>query len=265
MAWSDGIEFTVFTKPWPDKSLAELGRFVHGLGFDAVELPVRPGFQVEPAAVAGGLPEAARILREEGVRIASIAGPTDEAALAACADAGVPIVRVCVHIPPDEGYMAAEARLQREYDALLPLLDKHGVTLGIQNHCDRFVANAMGIRHLIEKYPASRVAAVWDAAHAALNGEDPELGLDIVWSHLCMVNLKNAYWRRTSGTEAVDVGWRPHWTTGPQGLASWPRVAVELRRRQWSGVLCLTAEYSDEESVDRLIAEDLAFARGLFA
>ncbi|MEW6750842.1 MAG: TIM barrel protein [Candidatus Latescibacterota bacterium] len=258
------VEYAVFTKPWKTMPLPELGCFVSSMGFQAVELPVRPVFQVEPQAVAAGLPRAARELAQSGVRIASIAGPTDEATMAACAEAGVPIIRICVSIPQDEGYMEAEARLQREYDALVPLLDRHGVTLGIQNHCDRCVANAMGIRHLIEKYDPRHVAAVWDAAHNALNGEDPELAIDIVWSHLCMVNLKNAFWRRTSGPEAEDVTWRPYWTTGRQGLASWPRVAAELQRRQWSGVLCLTAEYSAEKSVDRLTREDLAFARSLF-
>ena len=261
----NGIAYAVFTKPWKEKSIPELGAFVREMGFDAIELPVRPGFQVEPEKIAKGLPEAARQLADCGVEIASIAGPTDEVTVAACAEAGVPIIRICVSIGGDEGYMEAEGRLQREYDALVPLLDRHGVTLGIQNHCDRCVANAMGIRHLIEKYDKKHIAAVWDAAHNALNGEDPELAIDIVWSHLCMVNLKNAFWRRVDGPEAEDVRWRPHWTTGRQGLASWPRVVAELKKRKWSGMLCLTAEYSDEESVERLCREDIAYARSLFA
>jgi len=45
------IAYTVFTKPWPDKSLPELARFVKDLGFDGVELPVRPNFQVIPETV----------------------------------------------------------------------------------------------------------------------------------------------------------------------------------------------------------------------
>jgi len=261
----NGITYAVFTKPWKTTPIPELGKFVKEMGFDAVELPVRPGFQVEPESVAKGLPEAARQLADCGVEIASVAGPTDEATLAACAEAGVPVIRICVGIGQDEGYMEAEERLQREYDALVPQLDKHGVTLGIQNHCDRCVANAMGIRHLIEKYDPRHIAAVWDAAHNALNGEDPELAIDIVWSHLCMVNLKNAFWRRVNGPEAEGVVWRPFWTTGRQGLASWPRVAAELKRRGWRGVLCLTAEYSDEEGVERLCREDVAFAKSLFA
>ena len=68
-----------------------------------------------------------------------------------------------------------------------------------------------------------------------------------------------------TGPEAENVEWCAYWTTGRQGLASWPRVAAELKGRGYDGVVCLTAEYSDEASVDRLIAEDLAFARSLFA
>ena len=260
---TDGrIVFSVFTKPWK-MELAALGDFVAGLGFDAIELPVRPGFQVEPVNVARGLPDAARIMSERGVRITSVAGPTDEPTIAACADAGVPVIRVMVRIG-DEGYLATEDETRSEYDALVPLLDRYGVTVGVQNHCGRYVCNAMGLRHLIEGYDPRHIAAVWDAAHCALNGEPPELAIDIVWSHLCMVNLKNAYWRRKTGPEAEDVQWEPYFTTGPQGLASWPRVAAELVRRNWSGVICLTAEYSDHDATDRLIAQDIAFARSLF-
>ena len=257
------VTFAVFTKPWK-MPLPELGRFVKGLGFDAIELPVRPGYQVPPEEVTKGLPAAAKQLGDCGVAIASIAGPTDEPTIAACAEAGVPIIRVMVRIG-DEGYLATEARTQAEYDALVPLLDRHGVRLGVQNHCDRFVSNAMGLLHLMEKYDPKHIGAVWDAAHSALNGEDPELGLDIVWSHLCLVNLKNALWRRTTGPEAEDVQWRVYWTTGRQGLASWPGAAAELKRRGYAGVICLTAEYDDEPSVNRLIAEDIAFAKSLFA
>ena len=257
----NNIVFSVFTKPWK-MPVPELGKFVHDMGFDGIELPVRPGYQVEPEKVKD-LPGVARQLAEFGVEITSVAGPTDEATMAACAEAGVPVIRICVSIE-QEGYMASEARLQREYDALVPLLDRYGVTLGIQNHCDRCICNAMGMRHLMEKYDPRHIGAVWDAAHNALNGEDPEMAIDIVWSHLCMVNLKNAFWRRTTGPEAEDVQWRPYWTTGRQGLASWPRVAEELKRRDFQGVLCLTAEYSDEHAVNRLIVEDMAFAKSLF-
>jgi sugar phosphate isomerase/epimerase len=257
------VTFTVFTKPWK-VPLPELARHIAGLGFDGVELPVRPGYPVPPENVTEELPRAARLLADHGLRIASIAGPTDETTIAACAEAGVSVIRICVSIRPNETYFEAETRLQRQFDALVPALDRYGVTLGIQNHCGRDICNAMGLRSLVSPYAPKHIAAVWDAAHNALQGEEPELALDIVEPHLCMVNLKNAFWRRTNGPEAEAAAWRPYWTSGRHGLASWPRVAASLTKRGYNGLVCLTAEYSEENAVDRLVAEDLAFARSLF-
>lgn len=245
--------------------LPELAAFVKKLGFDGIELPVRPGYPVDPENVTHKLPEAARILADSGLAIHSVAGPTDEVTIAACAEAGVPIIRICVDIPRDRTYLEHEASLRRELEALVPSLDAHGVTIGIQNHNGRYIANAMSIRHLVESFDPRHVGAVLDVAHCALDGEIPALALDIVWSHLRMVNLKNAFWQRTNGPEAEAAAYEPYWTSGRQGLASWATVAEELKRRRYDGPLCLTAEYTDEGAVDRLIATDIAYARSLFA
>jgi sugar phosphate isomerase/epimerase len=258
-----GISFSVFTKPWR-LSLDELGPFVADLGFDGIELPVRPGYPVEPATV-DTLPAAAKVLARSGVKILSVAGPTDAATIRACAKAGVPVVRTMASIPKGVSYLQAVDAQRREYDALLPLLRSSGVTIGVQNHCDRFVANALGLRQLLEGYDPQQVAAVWDAAHEALDGMQPDLALDAIWPQLCMVNLKNAFWKVQTGPEAESARWTHYWTDGRHGLCEWPRVVGELKARGYQGVLCLTAEYSDETSVERLIRSDLAFAQSLFA
>ncbi len=259
-----GSQFTysVFTKPWK-MPLPELAKHVKGLGFDGIELPVRPGYQVTPDRVQDGLPKAADIMADHGLKIFSVAGPTDKATMAACADAGIPLIRICIGID-GSSYLAGETRYQNECDALIPLLDKYRVTIGVQNHCGKCVASAMQLLHFMKGYNPKHVAAVYDVAHTALNGEEPEHAIDILWTHLRMVNLKNAFWRRRNGPEAEYAQWHEYWTTGRNGLASWPRAAAELKRREWSGTLCLSAEYNDHGSVNRLIADDLAFAKSLF-
>jgi sugar phosphate isomerase/epimerase len=259
-----GVEFTVFTKPWKTP-LPELGRHIRGLGFDGIELPVRPGYQVEPDNVAKGLPAAAKLLADFGLKIGTVAGPTDERTIAACAEAGVPIIRICVAIPPRKDYLSAIADCQREWEALVPVLDRHGVALGIQNHFGRSIANSAQLLHAVGRFDPRHVCIVWDAAHTALQGEDADISLDIIWSHLRVANLKSAYWKRSSGPEAPVAKWTTYWTTGRHGLANWPTVAAELRKRDFAGDICLTAEYTDHDSVDRMIAEDIAFAKSLFA
>lgn len=255
--------FAVFTKPWK-MPLPQLGKFVRRLGFDAIELPVRPGYQVEPEQVERGLPEAVSILREQGVEVASVAGPTDERTIAACGRAGIPIIRICVQIPENTNYLAAVSDYQRQWDELVPVLERHRVAIGVQNHCDRFIANAMQLHHAIQKFDPRHFAAVWDPAHCAINGEIPELALDIVQSHLRMVNLKNAMWQSKVSAQTHRSVWEHVWVTGSAGLADWRRVAQLLHQRGWRGPICLTAEYTDHAAVDQLIAQDIAFAKSCF-
>jgi sugar phosphate isomerase/epimerase len=266
--------FTVFTKPWPEPGLAELGRMVKAMGFDGVELPVRPGYQVTPENVRRGLPEAARILADCGVVIGSIAGPVDEPTIAACGESGVPIIRVMAGIDLGVGYRESEARLRKEYDAALPLLERHGVAIGVQNHYGRMVGSAVGLLHLVEGYDPRRVGIVLDTAHCGLDGEPDEMAIDVAWPHLLLVNLKSAYWERTAGPEVVDAPWRSHWTLGGQGITNWRAVAAELRRRGYAGDVCLPAEYTDPEgkagqrmgeAVKPLLEQDIRYARSLFA
>jgi sugar phosphate isomerase/epimerase len=254
---SPNIEWSVFTKPWPTLPAAELGAKVAALGFDAVELPVRDGFQVTPDRLRH-LPEFAAALAEHGVGIHSVASTTDEPVFAACAEAGIPIIRVMLPVA-DTGYLAAEAHARRWLDATIPLCQQYDVKVGIQPHHGRFISDATGLRALIESYPSRYVGAVWDAAHDALAGQQPEYSLEILWSQLAMVNLKNGYYRRDSGK-----GWRTHFTAGADGMAQWPRVAAYLRAQDYSGAICLTAEYTERDRVDELIGPDLEFAKSLF-
>ncbi|MGD0005701.1 MAG: TIM barrel protein [Anaerolineaceae bacterium] len=256
------IQFSVFTKPWR-LPLPELAAQVKAWSFDGVELPVRPGYQVPPENVKRGLPEAVRILGEYGLKIFSIAGPTDETTIAACAEQGVPLIRIMADLG-SRGYLEGEDALRRDFDRFLPMLEKYGVKVGVQNHYGRMVCHALGLRRLLRGYDPQCIGAVWDAAHNALQGEEPELALDILWQVLLMVNLKNACWQRTNPAEDGPAEWAPWWTSGRLGLASWPRVAAELKRRRYSGVVCLTAEYSEEKEVNRLIGEDIVYARELF-
>ncbi len=254
----------VFTKPWKELSLPELGRFVADLGFNGIEFPLREGFQIEPAEAETKLPQLVKVMRDYNLEVYSVAADTDERIFAACAAAGVPIIRIMVRIDEQLGYLATEDQVRRELEErVVPFCRKYGIKVGIQPHYGNFVCNAMGVKHLIESFDPATIGAIWDSGHCALSGEEPELGLDVVWSHLCMVNLKNAFYQRMNGPEAEWSEWKPYFTTGRHGLASWPRVIAYLQRRNYRGVLCLTAEYTDKAQVNRLIKEDLAYLKSL--
>jgi len=257
------VTWAVFTKPWK-MPLPELGKFVSDLGFGGIELPARPGYQVEPGNVARDLPKAVKVLGDFGVQITSVTGPEDEAAIAAYGEAGIPILRVMVGNHPD-GYQATLDNTRRHYDEMLPLLTKHGVKLGVQNHVGGYICNATGLYNMVHGYDPRHVGAVLCLGHCALQGEGIKSALDIVWPNLAMIFMKNAFWYRLTHPEAKVAQWGVHWTTGRHGLSHWPTVAKELNERNFEGCINLNAEYSDEARVNEFIAEDIVFVKSLFA
>ncbi len=258
----------VFVKPWKSLTLYELAEHVHQLGFQWIELPVRPGFACQPETIEQDLPKAVEILGAQDVKILNVTVDMpldDERLYAACAAAGVTLNRVMFHCR-DTNYWEAEAAARQQLDSAAHLCEQYNVRIGVQNHAGGFVGvHEFGLHHLLQDYDARYFGAIWDAAHNALEGMAPELALDVLADRLLIVNLKNAFWRRASGPEAVIAEWKIYWTSGRQGRANWSRVASKLRQINYTGPICLTAEYSDETAVDRLIQEDLAFAQEVLA
>lgn len=258
------IQFSLFTKPWQHWTIQELGKHVSEWGFDGIEFPLREGFQVEPSNAQKGLPQLAKQLSDFGLRIFSVASSTDESIFAACAEAQVPLIRIMAPIDRSKGYVASESQLRSGLEKLLPLCDKYKVKIGIQQHHGDFICDSTGLLRLVETFDPQYVGAVWDAAHDALAGQQPEIGLDIVKSHLLMVNLKNALYMKTGVEKDGYTEWTRYFTEGKYGLASWPRVANTVKSIGYQGVVCLTAQYNAGEYMDEYIQSDLKLAKSLF-
>jgi sugar phosphate isomerase/epimerase len=260
-------QFAVFVKPWKNLALPKLALHVQELGFNLIELPVRPGFPVEPDRIEQDLPEAVKTLADLGISIVNVtvALPlTDERLYAACAAGNITMNRIMFK-RTSPSYWESEAEARRQLDAALPLCERYGVKLGVQHHYGGSVPlNSMGLYHLVKDYDPRWVGAIWDPAHNALQGEDALTGLEMVQSHLCMVNLKNAYWRRTSQPDGNETQWAAYFCAGPHGRISWADVAAGVKRVGYSGPLTFSAEYSDDNYTDRLLEADLAYARRVF-
>lgn len=248
---------TVFTKPWNEESLGELADKVAALGADGVELAVRPGYQVTPETVETGLPEAAKIFGERGLKIVSVASEANERTISACGEAGVPLIRVMAPIDMTEGYLRSVARHRRGYDALLPALRHHGVAIGVQNHYGNFVASAIGLLHLLQDYDPREVCAVLDAAHCAVDGEPVAMAVDILRDRIpFLVNFKSAYHTRVTQPEDEAV-FTVKWTTHRHGGYSWAEFVRNLRAVGFMGTFCLPAEYSDPKGLPQRMKDDV--------
>ena len=74
---SSNIKYSVFTKPWKNITLEELGKTVKNMGFNAIEYPLRDGYQVQPSDGAAGIKKLCRVMASYGLEVSSIAGGVD--------------------------------------------------------------------------------------------------------------------------------------------------------------------------------------------
>ena len=270
-------KFTVFTKPWKNISLEELGELVGKMGFDGVEYPLRDGYQVQPSDGAKGIKRLSDALAGFGLSVGSIAGGIDvkftndnkvtgvnEELFAGCGEAGVKIIRICQGLDKNIGFFENLEQIRRTYDAVVPFCEKYGVTVGVQMHCNACISSSAETYVLLKDYNPKHIAAVWDSGHNGLTGTEACFALDTVWDMLCMVNFKAAYWKLKTGPEKEEASWDSYWTTGIHGLGSWREAVDHLKKRGYAGIVCMPAEYSDEANVEKYTKQDLAYIKDLF-
>lgn len=255
--------YSVFTKPFKNITTEELGEKVSKLGFGAIEFPLRDGYQVEPKNAESDLPKLANTLKGYGIEIASVASSPNESVFSACAIAGINVIRIMANVDKNRKYLEWENDFIKYLEGLVPLSEKYGVTVGIQNHFGRMASGTMELRRLIEPFDTKHIAAIWDAAHSGLAGEVPEQALDIIWDKLCLINFKNAYYRQVNGPESYQVEWEPYFTLGRYGTAHYPRIAKYLKENCYSGCICLPAEYTNESLVEELVPIELKYVQSL--
>jgi sugar phosphate isomerase/epimerase len=257
--------YSIFTKPWKNKTADELGKMVMDMGFNGIEYPLRPGYQVDLADARRGLAALGKTLAQYGVSICSVASTTDEPVFEACAEARVPLIRIMYGVDQKKGYMASEADWKKDIERFLPLCRQYKVKVGVQHHYGHMISNTMEMRHLLEDYDPALVGGIFDCAHSGLAGEEPEQALDIIWDHLALVNFKTAYYRLTTGMEAGEASYERYFTMGRYGLCSWRRVVKYMCGRGYEGIACMPAEYTDEANVEAYAPQDLIYLKSLFA
>jgi sugar phosphate isomerase/epimerase len=195
-------------------------------------------------------------LRAEGVEPISIASDLSESVFSACAEAGVPLIRIMAALG-DDGYAASVRRTREQLEAVAGFTEQYGVQVGVQQHHGRFVSSSLGVLQLLEGLPRERFRVIWDAAHDVLAGDDPAVTLPLVADRLAMVNLKNVIYT------AVDGGaWKTWFVQGSDGLADWPAIFRQLEAQDYTGPICLTGQYSDPAvAVEGCLQVDLEAAR----
>src|SRR5437763_16112990 len=131
----------MFSKMLQEFSVAEAARRIKAMGFDGVDLTVRPKGHVEPERVGHDLPLAFAAIKDQGLTVPMIStaitradDPGAEATLAAAAHEEIRRLKLGYWMAPKGTLAAAIDHARRDLDGLERLAGRFGVTLGVHNH-----------------------------------------------------------------------------------------------------------------------------------
>jgi sugar phosphate isomerase/epimerase len=246
------MQAVLFTKLFRGRSLEEIGATARDLGFDGIDLLVRPGHQLEPDAPER-IPAAVRLL--EGAGLATPLVTTDltdpaafpaEAVFARCAEAGVRLLRLGYwRYDPARGYAACFDEARRHLDALEALARRAGLRLAIQLHGGTIHSSAPLAAALLDGRDPAQLGAYPDPGNQVVQEgrEDWRLTFDLLRPWLCCVGVKNGGWSPAEIAPSGQRRWRSDWLGLAEGMVPWDEIVAQLRATGYAGLLSFHSHY----------------------
>jgi sugar phosphate isomerase/epimerase len=254
------MQIVLNSKFFAGLTVEQLGRKARELGYDGVDLCVRPGHPVHPENVETALPAAVRQWADEGLLCPMATAPvtfndphSPEAPrlFAGCAAAGVPRLKIGFwRFHEGEGYWEQLERAREALGGFVKLAAETGVQVCYQTHSGPVLgSNCAGLAMLLEGFDAQHAGAYPDLGHLALDGEDVAMGLAMIQGWLSVVGIKDAaHMPRPPGSEPPFV---PRFVPVGQGSVDWRRALRALRRLGFDGPLTVHTEYGFDEPIIR--------------
>jgi sugar phosphate isomerase/epimerase len=257
-------QLCIFSKHLPKLNYDELGKTSRQLGFDGVDLTMRPQGHVLPERAAEDLPRAVEAIRSHGLAVPmittellSFAHPTARPILSTAARLKVPYYKPGYWRYGNRDVNQVLAGVKRDVEGLLELGKQYGIEAGFHNHSADYVGMALwDIREIIRDLDPRWIGYYFDPAHATVEGglAGWQVSLRFALPRLKMVALKDFYWEKQKGR------WQAKWCPMGEGMVNWPRVFSAFAGARFSGPISLHVEY---ESADEMaaIARDLEFIK----
>jgi sugar phosphate isomerase/epimerase len=257
-------QLVVFSKHLPDLNYEELGKTAKELGFDGVDLTVRPKGHVLPERAAEDLPRAVDTLRKHGLsvpmittEITSAADPAANPILRTAGSLGIPFFK--------PGYWKyttgpVEARVKEvgaDVRRLAMLAAEHGIAMGLHNHSGEYVGEAVwDTWEMIRDLDPRWTGFYYDPGHAAIEGGlgGHAVSMRLALPRLKMVAVKDFIWHKEAS------GWKSVWCPMGEGAVDWKAALGTLKEAAYSGPISVHAEYQTKDMVGSL-RKDLAFLR----
>lgn len=255
----------IFSKHMARYGWDALGAEARRLGFEGVDLTVRPGGHVLPGRAAEDLPRAVEAIRRHGLEVPMITTDLKDASDPAARPTFAAMQKLGIRLYKP-GYWRYErgvplertiAECRRRLEGLLALGRDYGVTAGLHNHSGAyFGCSVWDYREILAGVDPKDGGFYFDPGHAVIEGglHDWRVSLEVALPRMKMSAIKDFEWEKRNGR--WQVAWRPL----GEGMVAWPEVFRAYAQAGFAGPLSLHLEYPGGEELDA-IARDLAFLR----
>lgn len=240
------LTLCLFSKHLPFMGWQELAKTVKRLGFDGIDLTVRPGGHVAPDRALEDLPRALSAIRKEGLSIPMITtalttvnDPTAKPILATAGKLGISYFK-----PGYYKYELIDVRQELEtfrvdFTKLVELGKSYGMQCGFHNHEGYIGAPLWDAAKVIDQLDPKWVGYYFDVRHAAVEGGVGgwKIATNLVAPRLKMIAIKDFYWEKSA------KGWRIINCPLGEGMVDWTQYFKLLRRANFRGPISLHLEY----------------------
>jgi sugar phosphate isomerase/epimerase len=211
----EAFKISIFSKHLHWLEYTEMAKVAATMGFDGVDLTVRPKGHVLPEKVEEDLPKAVTAIRKEGMNVYMIttsitdaADPYTERILKTASSLGIRHYRTGYYMYDDK--ISIDENLGRFKDQLskLALLNKkYSISGEYQNHSggQYFGAPVWDLYEVLNQINSPWMSSQYDINHATVEGANTwPVGLKLLKSHIKSIDIKDFLWTKREAKWQVD-------------------------------------------------------------
>ncbi len=236
-----------FSKPFQNLNAEQTADTVAEVGWDGVDIPVRPKGQVEPERAADELPAFVEALKKRGkeltaitTAITSVAQPQTEKLLRLAARLGIRQYRLGNwHYDAGKAVPDRLREISAQLRELAALNQELGLQGGFQNHSgrDQVGAPLWDLWTMLKDVNPRALGVHFDIGHATIEGGMSwPIEARLLRPHFAMVYVKDFLWQRR------EKGWRAEWVMMGEGMVD-RSFFKWLRTTNYSGAISQHHEY----------------------
>ena len=242
------MKLLLFSKMFQSMPMDKFAELASNIGFEGIDLTVRPGGYIEPKDVSDELPKAIEILGSRGLEVpmitTSITSATEPYALeifSKASEFGVKYIKLGYWRYGGFGNLKKQIEeVKKNLKSIEKLCMEYSITAGLHIHSGMFMTAEPAIVYLIlEGFDPEYIGAYIDPGHMAVEGGGGGwlMGMDILSDRIVMVAVKDFGWFKT------NKGWIAKTVPLGEGLVPWRIVFEILSQIKFKGPISIHSEY----------------------